>query len=689
MLSLELSFVMGCSSVDPDVRFLARSDLLFVEGESDTPFLPGRMGVVPFTDQRSLPFHGQSSDDEGVFFISPMIRDFQDALVGTLVSGKVCQEALALDDGSEPLLEPSPEVLRDFGLRHPDLDFVLSGEVDVLNITTRFMGKSNVSVGNLEYNDVSFFGHRLRIRAQLEIYSLAYNKLVWGDVIEGVALEAEYLKAVQELVTKAFHRFTAELHSSLTRSATKVKKWGASGFEFESPSWESLVAASADRGELRRSSLVEDVKKLRTTGPKSAEHTAKREHARKIKSAEANKAFAQLINAAVAQNSENSEEAEPAIDVEMFDKAIEKLGSADGSTILGSNRESLKAELVEYDPTIEVKPAARVSLLGANFLHHRAPSIDVLSQLGDPATRQLGAMAERTLDAYRREYEDRPGLAARLSDQENRLILLVFANKEAFSLWTDQFGGPSYSGGYWLYADDTHVVRKALANQDPFQKQRGVIAIFWSGYTDEDGGLLAGIDAMWSTVPHEIGHHVHYLMLGGDPPDFQFDGFTMFHEYPVDFAGSIRFGQFQTPTNAGYAYYLAHEPLGAIPLPEIIEMDYDELSNGGLNNRGYASMWLYYQFLRRNYPGELKEFELEIAALQPERDEIRSLFMARFELADEEELEKFSLAATEWISRQDVSLKELGHGAQARRAVQDGVSVFFSNRRRSLSQSPH
>jgi hypothetical protein len=268
---------------------------------------------------------------------------------------------------------------------------------------------------------------------------------------------------------------------------------------------------------------------------------------------------------------------------------------------------------------------------------------------------------------------------------ENRPVVLVFERRADFVSWCDVWGGPGESGGFRLYLRVDHPILQALRST-PMSGQRSLIAFYWYGARDTEGDPLPGILAMWSALPHELGHHVHALLLDHHVPPFQSDGFTTYHEFPVDFAGRIEFGDFQNPTNRRYLD-LVHAG-GAIDLPEFIPMSYEEISGGGTSDRGYASAWLYYQFLRRHDPDRLARFETAVAAADPERRDLRALFLEVFDLDGEEGLAALGQAARDWAAGQNITLESASRVLRAIEAVERKLPLSYTYRMRAPAVAP-
>jgi hypothetical protein len=688
---MAVCFAAGCSSTPlPEVHFAPRSDLSF--RTDDLPFLPGLLGVIPLRDRRGLPFHGQRNEEDEAWFRRSAVLDLDEAVRETLLAGGLAESQVDLP-GEEPLLEPGPDRLRDFARRHPDVDYVLSGEVDLLNVTTRCLGSSDVKVGEKVYEDVAYFGHRLRVRARLELYSLRYNLLLWGDVVEGAALEPEGLESVVPLAKKAFDRLARELHASLYRSGTRVRRVPGGELDFEPPSHKALCLVTSKKMRLAQEALVRDGLEVKEKGPGGAVRAAVAEHRRKIRNVEGGKAFAQILSALATQAAENPQEVET-IDLTSFDEQLRELGDAEGSTVLSSDPDSLERELVVYNPTVPLPPDKRVTLLGAEFRHVPTPTLDLLSQVGESATSQIAIMGDRILEAYRKEYVDRdprPGLKEQLLDPDNRPLILVFRGRDAFAAFCNGFDEDlAKSGGFYQYLDDDHAVWRAL--QEPrteLSGRRAMIATYYYDHADAEGDPLAGIDVLWGTLPHELGHHVHDLLLAYAVPPFQSDGFAIYHEYPVDFGGFIRFGQFQNPGNERYLAFLerGNEP---ISLLDIVHMDYLEISRSGASLTGYASVWLYYQFMKSRRREELRAFELALAKERPtDLQEMGQLFVEKVVQGDPARLPALEREAREWLAEQSITESELQKSAESLSAIRDGLARSYNYRRRVPARLPH
>ena len=150
----------------------------------------------------------------------------------------------------------------------------------------------------------------------------------------------------------------------------------------------------------------------------------------------------------------------------------------------------------------------------------------------------------------------------------------------------------------------------------------------------------------------------------------------------------MSFGQLGTPTDRWVLEYLKGGSGRSIPLAEMLGMTYQQLSAQGTSYRGYASMWLYYQYLRRHYASQLAAFETALAQTQASGDAVRGHFLQSFGLAGDAGLVRLETEALAWVGRQDVSKEESDQLLTALEAVTSKLPLSYIYRRRAPALLP-
>jgi hypothetical protein len=681
VLALAIIAVALAGCAPAQIRFQPGTEYKFEK--AGRPLFQGKLGIARFADHRSLPFHVDRFEAGMDYFRRSGVEALREAVMQTLLMGEACSEAVLVD--VEPLFEPTPERLQELAERHPDLDYILSGGVEALNVTNQHMGTVDVRVGNVDYNNLPYFSHRLRIRVHMEIYSLRYNQLVWGDVIEGLGHEEYNRDATQALLDGAYRRFCLALYSSLINSATVVSRTPEGDLEFDVPDQKALVEASVQAERHRKLGLAEDYERVHREGQAYCRAQAKEMWQDAVARVKTRQAAAVLLNTfmkAMAAKAGKDPSKIQQIDLTQFERELKELG-ADTSSLIHIDIDKLVGELVHYDPVKPKKTDRKVRVLGEEFTLFKSRHADILSQLNAAQTAKIASATDRTYHAFIRDYGGRNRLRERLAAPQNRPVILVFKYRRTFSKWCAGFGGPKDSGGFQWYLPKDHPLKKALTEAG-FGDQVSTIAVYWYGYRDREGHPLNGIVAMWCTIPHELGHHVHHQLLSYNIPPFQNEGFSTTHEYPVDFAGNIRFGQFENPSNAARLKELHRG--GAIPFLQFVDMEYNEISRGGTNFKGYVSSWLFYLYLKKKRPQQLIDFETRLAGIKRRdfsKDKAKRLFMQTFGLRSMDELRRLGEEAVRWGKAKKISEADIKRAWEAYRAVSEMSTRSYNYRLRA------
>ncbi|MEM7165182.1 MAG: hypothetical protein AAF581_06930 [Planctomycetota bacterium] len=684
-VSLLLPFV-GCSS--PRAIFLAPpQDLDF--RKDGGPLFTGRVGIVPFADDRSLPFHAQSGADDKAHFRRSAVVALQESLLHTFQANEACDETVILH-GEQPMFEPHPERLKQLSERYPDVDFVLSASVQHLNISSQHLGTSNVQVGNVVYNDLAYYGHRCRIRVQMEIYSLRYNQLVWGDIVEGLGLDLEYKNAADAIVNTAYTRFCQAFHASLMNSATVCREKDGE-LDFDLPDQNDLIQSSVQVAGARQVALSQDLAYVHKEGQLYLQNVAQKRWQAQVDKIRFNQGLAAVLNATLltlgAQKGLNPAEI-PQIDLRQFDAQLRRLGANTGSTLISIDVNTLVDQLVNHRPVVPTPSQGKIDFGGSQFQIHDSQRYLYLSQVPEVTTSRLMWAGEQIYDAYLKEYGHRNNLAAKLADPANKPIVVIHKSRAAYQRWCDQnqLGGMRRAGAFWTFNNER---LRPVFQQAGLGQYKAFICMYWHGNLDTTGDPVPAIYAMWKTFPHELGHHVHFLMLDGRVPGFQSDGFTTFHEYPIDFAGQIRFGQYANPSNDRWLRKFKRD--GVLPLEEICGLDYNNISKGGTGTQGYNSVWLYYQYLRRNLPQKLLEYEQRLSKMEYTKDfdrDTRNLFQEVFGLHTDQALAAFGDQAEAWTRTQNITEEQLRRAQKAYEAVSRMAPTSYNYRLRPLKHQP-
>ena len=682
----------GCSSTPP-LYFTPDPELRYEKGGAR--LFPGRLGFIPLRDDRTLPFDVESGDDDHAYFGRGAVTTFDESLQQTLTMGNVAGEIVELR-AEDPLLEPDHEALKALSAQYPDLDFVLSGSVQMLNVSTQFMAASDISVGNMTYRNLAYYAQRLRIRVHLELYSLKYNQLLWGDVIEGLAHEAQHKKATQSLLAGAYTQFTHALHASLVNSATIASLTDDGSWDLAEPEQSQLIEASVAKARLRQTAMAGDYDRVHREGQQEVQRQAKKLFQAQVNRVQFNKAFAGLLNTtmvAMAKHKGMDPSQITLVDLTQFDEQLRQLGADTGSSIVSIDVEGVIDDLVNYDPIEPEDKKQSVRVIGAEFQHYATPRFDILAQVNAAKVDKLAFALEQTLDTYIEAYGDRQDLARIMAQREHRIVICAFRRRQDFKEWCKRWNGPADSGGFHTTGNPRLLDELARAG---FAGQQSLIALFWYGYHDQDGDPVSAVRALWSTIPHEVGHHIHDILLNGRVPPFQSDGFTQFHEYPIDFAGKLRFGQWVNPKNHWYLGEMKQNQ-GVIPLEAIVTMTYKQISAGGTNSQGYRSVWLYYQFFKRHRPSELAEFERRLATSglgsswnwkQQQYAAVQQLFLEAFRLPDHDAVAKLGAEAEAWVKGQNISAAELTKAEESYLSVSQMAPRAYNHRATTIAEQP-
>ncbi len=686
---------VGCSSAQ---RITLRATAELARPEGTTPIFSGKVGIVPFRDDRSLPFHAPTWTSDGAYFGKSAAGALQDVLIQTLREAGVYEDVVVLD-GEDALLEPSPERLRQIADQYSDVDVVISAAVQHLNISSQHLGSGQVKVGKVTYKDLAYYGHRCRMRVQMEAYSLRYNQLLWGDVIDGESLEAAHDNTVDSLVNNAYTRFCNSLIVSLGKSATRVVRDGTE-LRFTFPDQTTLVAAAIAIADDRVRLLGEDVTAAHAKGTEHLKSAAQDIWKRAVQRIEMTKTVAGFVNAIANEKAKKAEakgkkhEGLQPVDMKEFEEQIEALGVNTGSSVIAVDAKKARILGISSQELVTPAEGAKVTYGSGEFSRYDSAHFVVLSQVGPGESALIARTAERVLAAYIREYGHRNQLAERLSRElpgsrpkEKKAVLLMLRSQKKFEEWCDRSGHriARSSGGFWSGCRPEHLQNSGIeSNAMSEGSSRKQIVLFWDGQLGQDGKPMPATETLWGALPHEIGHHVNNLLLDGNVPPFQSDGFTTYHEYPVDFAGQIRFGQFVNPTNESWLRQFREH--GVLSLDDLVDRQYEEISDGGKSFKGYTSVWLYYQYLSREHSAKLAEYEARLVH-RDESQSFKSVFREVFDLDSDEELAEFGSRAVAWARAQDIGEEDLKRAHEAYQSVVDGAPRSYNYRiRRSMYQ---